>query len=206
MKAMFANGARGAMIMTAFSLGFTALMAGSYWLTADTVRKNEDATRTQLIAQTLPAGSYDNNLLADARPLTLDQSRQLGNDAVTSAYLAKQGGKTVAAVLEAVAPDGYAGKIKLLVAIASDGRTLGVRIVSHHETPGLGDYIDSAKTNWIFQFNGKSLSTPPVERWKVKKDGGAFDSNAGATISPRAVVKAVKNTLEFVQANPALLQ
>ncbi|MDR3409803.1 MAG: electron transport complex subunit RsxG [Formivibrio sp.] len=206
MKAMFANGARGAVILAAFSLGFTALMAGTYWLTAESVHKNEEAARTLLIAQTLPAGSYDNNLLASSIALTLEQSRRLGNDEVTQVYQAKQGGKTVAAVLEAVAPDGYAGKIKLLVAVGSDGRTLGVRVVSHKETPGLGDYIDAAKSDWILQFDGKSLSAPPADRWKVKKDGGAFDSNAGATISPRAMVKAVKNTLEFVQANPALFK
>lgn len=206
MKAMFANGARGAMILAAFSLGFTALMAGTYWLTAEAVHKNEEDARTRLIAQTLPAGSYDNNLLADSIALTLDQSRRLGNDEATTVYQAKQGGKTVAAVLEAIAPDGYAGKIKLLIAVGSDGRALGVRVVSHKETPGLGDYIDAAKSDWILQFDGKSLSTPLAERWKVKKDGGEFDSNAGATITPRAVVKAVKNTLEFVQANPALLK
>ncbi|SFN61411.1 electron transport complex protein RnfG [Formivibrio citricus] len=201
MKAMISNGVRGAGILAAFTVVFTALMAGAYSLTREIVLKNEEQARTQLIAQTLPAGSYDNNLLADTRLLSAEDSRRLGNDKPASIYLAKKGGKTVAAVLEAVAPDGYAGKIQLLVAVAANGNVLGVRVVTQQETPGLGDYIDAAKSNWIRQFEGKSLASPEVERWKVRKDGGVFDSNAGATISPRAVVGAVKRTLEYVVVN-----
>lgn len=201
MKAMISNGVRGAGILAVFSLAFTALMAGAYALTRDIVLKNEELARTQLIAQTLPAGSYNNNLLADTRLLSAEDSRRLGNDKPASIYLAKQDGKAVAAVFEVVAPDGYAGKIQLLVAVASSGSVQGVRVVAHQETPGLGDYIDAAKSNWIRQLEGKALGVPEAERWKVKKDGGVFDSNAGATISPRAVVGAVKRTLEYVAAN-----
>ena len=205
MKAMLSNGVRGAGILAAFSLVFTALMAGSYSLTQEIVQKNEELARSQLIAQTLPAGSYDNNLLADTRQLSQEDSRRLGSDKPASIYLAKKEGKAVAAVLEAVAPDGYAGKIQLLVAVTAAGEVLGVRVLSHQETPGLGDYIDAAKSNWIRQFEGKSLASTEIERWKVKKDGGVFDSNAGATISPRAVVGAVKRTLAYVAANRATI-
>ncbi len=205
MKAMFSNGVRGAGIMMAFSVGFTAFMAGAYGLTREIVLKNEEQARTQLIAQTLPAGSYDNDLLANTRKLSLSDSRRLGVDGNATVYLAKKGGQTVAAVLETVAPDGYAGKIQLLVAVKRTGAVQGVRVLAHQETPGLGDYIDAAKADWSHQFDGRSLSDPTLERWKVKKDGGAFDSNAGATISPRAVVGAVKRTLEYVAENRTVI-
>lgn len=205
MKAMFSNGVRGAGIMMAFSVGFTAMMAGVYGLTREIVLKNEEHARTQLIAQTLPAGTYDNDLLANTRKLSPADSRRLGVDGTATIYLAKRGGQTVAAVLETVAPDGYAGKIQLLVAVKRTGEVQGVRVLAHQETPGLGDYIDAAKSDWSHQFDGRSLSDPAVERWKVKKDGGAFDSNAGATISPRAVVGALKRTLEYVADNRTVI-
>lgn len=201
MKAMFSNGVRDASILAGFALFFTALMAGAYWLTRDTVVRNEMDARARLVAQVLPVGSFDNDLLADGRSLSAANSRQLGVDGIAHVYLAKKSGQVVAAVLETVAPDGYAGQIKLLVAVGRDGRVQGVRVVSHKETPGLGDYIDVAKSGWIHQFEGKSLQQPAAERWRVRKDGGGFDSNAGATISPRAVIRAVKGTLDFAQAN-----
>lgn len=201
MKAMFSNGARDAGILLVFTVAFTALMAGAYLLTRDTVQRNEAEARASQIRAVLPAGSFDNDLLADSRALPKADAVKLGAADSSHVYLAKKGGQTVAAVLEAVAPDGYAGQIKLLVAVARDGQALGVRVVAHKETPGLGDYIEAAKSDWIHQFDGKSLSAPPAERWKVKKDGGAFDSTAGATISPRAVVRAVKTTLEYVNEN-----
>lgn len=205
MKAMIKNGVRSAGILASFALFFTALMAGAYGLTRDTVLKNEADARAHQIANVLPAGSYDNDLIADSRVLPAADAKRLGNDDVAHVYLAKKGGQVVAAVLESIAPDGYAGQIKLLVAVAADGRTLGVRVVAHKETPGLGDYIDIAKSDWIRVFEGKSLSAPNANRWRVKKDGGEFDSNAGATISPRAVVRAVKNTLEYVSENQQAL-
>lgn len=201
MKAMFSNGVRDAGILAGFTLCFTAMMAGVYGLTRDTVLRNETEARSRLVAQVLPAGSYDNDLLTDSRELPQADSRRLGIDSGAHVYLAKKGGATIAAVLETTAPDGYAGAIKLLVAVGRDGSAQGVRVVTHKETPGLGDYIDVAKSNWIHQFDGKSLSQPSPERWKVRKDGGDFDANAGATISPRAVVRAVKGALEYAAEN-----
>ena len=201
MKAMLSNGARDAWVLAVFSLGFTALMAGAYWLTRDTVLRNEAESRAQMVAQALPAGSFDNDLLADSRPLSQADSYKLGMEDIAHVYLAKQGGQIKAAVVEAIAPDGYAGQIKLLVAVGRDGRTQGVRVVAHKETPGLGDYIDAAKSDWILQFEGKSLLQPLPERWKVKKDGGRFDSVAGATVTPRAVIKAVRKAAVYVAEN-----
>ena len=101
----------------------------------------------------------------------------------------------------AIAPDGYTGPITLLIAVRYDGDLAGVRVVTHRETPGLGDYIEIERTPWIRGFEGKSLDTPVAARWKVKKDGGDFDQVTGATITPRAVVKAVHQGLEFFATN-----
>ena len=205
MKTRLQNGLRGALTLLAFAVVFTAIMAGTYALTQDRVATNERDAKNALIAQVLPAGSFDNELLKDAIPQDAAALKQLNTEAGAQIYRGQQAGKTTAVVIETIAPDGYAGKIKLLVGIAADGRVLGVRVVAHKETPGLGDYIDIAKSDWITQFDGKSLSTPLSNQWKVKKDGGAFDATVGATISPRAVVKAVKNTLDYVAQNHATL-
>ena len=116
------------------------------------------------------------------------------------------GGRPSALVVEAVAPDGYAGKIRLLIAVAADGTLLGVRVTQHKETPGLGDYIEPRKDKnkqrpWITQFDGLSLATVAEQEWRVRKDGGRFDSVAGATITPRAVIRAVRKALQYVAEN-----
>jgi len=205
MKTMVQNGVRGALTLLVFAVIFTALMAGTYALTKDIVAENERKAKVALIAQVLPAGSFDNDILKDAISQDATALKQLNAEAGSQIFRAQKDGKTNAVVVETIAPDGYSGKIKLLVGVAADGRVLGVRVVAHKETPGLGDYIDAAKSAWIAQFEGKSLSVPRADEWKVKKDGGQFDYIAGATISPRAVVKAVKNTLDYVAAQHATL-
>ena len=120
-------------------------------------------------------------------------------------YRARLAGHPVAAIIESVAPDGYSGSIRLLVGVTPDGRLLGVRVLQHHETPGLGDAIEERRSDWIRSFEGRSLRDPPLARWKVRKDGGDFDQLTGATMTPRAVVAAVRNTMLFVQRQgPAL--
>ena len=204
MKTMFANGVRGAGTLFLFAVVFTALMAGTYQLTRKKVLFNEEKAKAALIAQVLPAKSFDNNLLKGAKLLSAEDGKAMGNDGDSKDYLAKKAGKTEAAVFEATAPDGYAGKIKLLVGVAKDGQVLGVRVVAHKETPGLGDYIDVAKSSWIEQFKGRELTPQNADFWKVKKDGGGFDYMAGATISPRSVTAAVKRVLEYVAKQPQL--
>ena len=142
----------------------------------------------KLIDEVLPRGSYDNDLLKDA--LQLPASAALGQDEASTAYRARQrGNQPSALVLEAVAPDGYAARIRLLIAFAADGAVLGVRVTQHKETPGLGDYIEPKKDKnkqrpWITQFDGLNPTTIDAREWKVKKDGGRFDSVAGATVTP----------------------
>ena len=138
---------------------------------------------------------HDNDLLADT--LTLRDPELLGTTEAVTAYRARLHGQPVAVVLEPVAPDGYSGAIRLLIAVAPDGTVLGVRTVSHHETPGLGDFIDTRKSDWMQRFTGKSLGNPAAARWRVRKDSGDFDQYTGATITSRAVVGTVDRTLQF---------
>lgn len=192
-----------ALTLLVFSVVGAGLLSGAYTLTRPTIEVSEQAEKLALVAQTLPAGSFDNDLIRDARTLPADAL--LGLKRPGQAYVARQQGVANAVVLEAVAPDGYAGEIRLLIGIQADGRVAGVRVTSHRETPGLGDYIDIARSTWINQFTGKNLTMPADTAWKVRKDGGAFDYLAGATITPRAVIKAVNKALHYFQAHQSVL-
>ena len=115
----------------------------------------------------------------------------------TQVYLAKKHQQLTAVCFKFVAPDGYAGPISLVMGVDRNGEILGVRVIAHVETPGLGDKIEITKTKWVLGFNGKSLDNLVLEQWAVKKDGGVFDQFAGATITPRKVVQAIRRGLEF---------
>lgn len=193
-----------ASVVTALNLLFfaligTALLAITYQLTHAPIAQSEEQEKLKLVTQIVPAGSYDNDIIRDSTELAPDPL--LGNDDASVAYLGRLRGHPSIAVLQVIAPDGYSGKISLIISIRSDGsnegKIEGVRVVSHRETPGLGDYIEIAKSRWITGFNGKSLDDPGDGGWKVRKDGGSFDYMAGATITPRAVVKAVHKALQY---------
>jgi Na+-translocating ferredoxin:NAD+ oxidoreductase subunit G len=194
---------RTALALLVFSVIGASLLSGTFGLTAPSIERSELAAKLKLIAQTLPAGGYDNNPVTDARSLPADP--RLGLKRPATAYLAYQGATPVGIALEVIAPDGYSGEIKLLVGVRADGRLSGVRVTGHRETPGLADYIEIGKSPWIGQFTDKSLASPTPDRWKVRKDGGSFDSMAGATITPRAIVKAVARALDYFEANKAAL-
>lgn len=174
------------------------LVAWVHSQTGARIAANERAVLQSALEELVPAGSFDNDPLTDTMAVEdalLDPRRPV------TVYRARRRGRPVAAVLSPVAPDGYNGTIKLLVAVRADGVLTGVRVVDHRETPGLGDPIDLDKSNWVVGFKGRSLDNPPAARWKVKKDGGDFDQFAGATVTPRAVVKAVKQSLAFYAQN-----
>ena len=195
---------RTAVILFAFVIVFTAVLAGVYLATRPAIVASAAAEKLKLIGEVLPRDAYDNALLQDT--VQLPPTRELGLDDTTPVYRARKAGEPVALVLETIAPDGYAGRIRLLIAVRADGRLSGVRVIEHKETPGLGDYIEPKKDKnkarpWITQFNGQSLATIPDRDWRVRKDGGKFDANAGATITPRAVVKAVNKALKFLEIN-----
>jgi electron transport complex protein RnfG len=195
----FRHSAKLAMVLAAFALVGTSLLALTFDATKDNIAASEKRAKLALIAQILPPELYDNDIISDAA--SLPPQAELGTLEATVAYRAIKDGKPSAVVLEAIAPDGYSGKIKLLIAIKASGEVSGVRVVSHKETPGLGDYIEIAKSQWIKVFDDTSLEKYPSKDWKVKKDGGQFDSVAGATITPRAVVKAVHKALGYYSAN-----
>lgn len=152
----------------------------------------------------VPADLYDNNLLTDT--MTLPSAEANIGAAETVVYLAKKAGAVTAVCFKLIAPDGYAGPISLVMGInTSNGEVLGVRVIAHVETPGLGDKIELSKSNWVLGFNGKSPDNLSAAQWAVKKDGGVFDQFAGATITPRKVVQAIKRSMDFYQANRAKL-
>ena len=188
-----------AMVMIAFTIAGTLSLAVIHQTTEAPISKAEAAVRMALFAQILVPELHDNELLQDE--IKLPAGGDLGNRDETSIYRARLKGKPSAVILEATAPDGYSGDIKLLVAIKADGEIAGVRVLAHKETPGLGDYIDIAHSEWIKQFDGQSLVKRNDEAWFVKKDGGQFDFTTGATITPRAVVKAVHKVLKFYSKN-----
>jgi electron transport complex protein RnfG len=151
----------------------------------------------QSLAQVLP-GQYDNDLLQDTVMVATP-------DGEVTVYRARHAGQVEAVVFQTVG-HGYAGAIVCVMGVSREGELLGVRVLKHKETPGLGDKIEPAKSPWIFAFDGKSLGAPPVDKWAVKKDGGVFDQFSGATITPRGVVRAVKNGLElFAREKPRML-
>ena len=166
--------------------------------TASRIADNEQAALLQNLETLVPADRFDNNPATDAITVI---APILGDTQPVTVYRTRKSGDPVAAVLATTAPDGYGGPIRLLTAIDSNGAVLGARALSHHETPGLGDFIEAGKSNWIFEFEGRSLANTDESAWRVKRDGGAFDQFAGATVTPRAVVKAVYRALVFFQRN-----
>ena len=189
-----------ASIITALNLLFfaligTALLALTYQLTHDPIMRSEEAEKLKLVTQIVSPEMYDNDIIKDTGEIGAD--KLLGNDEATVVYRGRLKGQPSIAVMQVIAPDGYSGKISLIIAVNSDGKIGGVRVISHKETPGLGDYIEIARNKWITLFNGTSLENPKDNDWKVKKDGGQFDYMAGATITPRAVVKAVHKALQY---------
>ena len=191
---------RTAAIMLGFTVVFTALMASAYEATRPAIQVSLQEAQMRLIDEVLPPRSYDNSLLDDV--VQLGPTPALGLDDGGRVWRARKAGAPAALVLEAAATDGYAGRIGVVVAVDAGGVVAGVRVVSHKETPGLGDYIDPKKDRnkaspWIGQFAGVSWREVDAARWTVKKDGGVFDHRTGATISARAVSRIVGRTVAF---------
>jgi Na+-translocating ferredoxin:NAD+ oxidoreductase subunit G len=202
-ETIFKHASKTAITLIAFALVFTALLAYVFNITKAPIEKSEAEARMALFRQIVPENMHDNDILKDQ--VSIAPNDLLGNKQATIANRARINNASAAVILEAIAHDGYSGDIKLLIAIKYDGTISGVRILSHKETPGLGDYIDIAKGNWIKLFDGESLTKTSDKNWNVKKDNGTFDYMAGATITPRAVVKAVHKALQYFEANKQTL-
>lgn len=192
------------MLFTAVLLGIfavvgTGLVAYTFDSTEERIAVNEREALLSSLHSIVPPALHDNDLPSDT--ITVVSKELLGTDKPVTVYRARKNGNPVAAILTPIAPDGYSGPIKLLVAIGYQGNIMGVRVISHRETPGLGDAIDSDKSDWVEDFRGHSLDNPGELGWHVKRDGGDFDQFTGATITPRAVVKAVYNSLQYFKTH-----
>jgi electron transport complex protein RnfG len=187
-------------VMIGFTIIGTAILAYTFSTTRAPIAKSEAEARMALFRQILPESMHDNDLLKDVKKIPA--GGELGNRDETDAVRARLNGQPSAVILETTAPDGYSGDIKMLIALKADGEIIGVRVLAHKETPGLGDYIDIGHSDWIKKnFDSQSLAKTPDDAWKVKKDGGTFEYMTGATITPRAVVKAVHKTLQYFGAH-----
>jgi electron transport complex protein RnfG len=183
-----------AMLLGGFSTLATALIVAGNLATRDAIQERQKEDLLASLSQVLPPEHYDNDLLDSTLQMTNARGKPL------TVYRGTEGMQVKALAWE-VSGQGYAGEIRLILGMDAKGEILGVRVLSHAETPGLGDKIEVQRDDWILEFNGLSLQNPPAEEWKVDKDGGRFDSFSGATITPRAVVHAIKSGLDFFQEN-----
>ncbi len=190
---------RNGLILAIFAAVCVGLIAVTYYITRDTIAGEMEAALARTLNQLVAQEEYNNDVYHDCT-LIADAS-DLGSDKPLKAYRMRQDGQPVAVVMESIAPNGYSGKIAMVVGIYKDGTVAGVRVTDHKETPGLGDKVDAKKSDWILNFAGKSLSNPQIEGWAVSKDGGQFDAFTGATITPRAVIQQVAKTLVFFEKN-----
>ncbi|WP_421870262.1 electron transport complex subunit RsxG [Motiliproteus sp.] len=192
----------------ALALGlFAVLTAGAIALTQSATREaiadNREQARAKALFQIVPTTAHDNDLVRDR--YTLNRTQRLGYQGPVEVYRARTDGQIHTVILPAIAPDGYTGNIDLIVGVKRDGSVAGVRILRHQETPGLGDKVDVKKSDWVLSFNDQRLNGEDDPDWAVKKDGGRFDQFTGATITPRAVVGAVKQAVLTFEANRAAL-
>ena len=188
---------RNSVILGVFAIFTVGLIAFIQQATSVRIAAEQQRMQIRALNEILPDDQHDNDLLQDSFSIT-DQAL-LRLPTPSTAWRARQQGKVTAVILPVVTLDGYSGRIDLLVGIRANGELAGVRITNHRETPGLGDKFEVAKGNWIFSFDGKSLSMPVPQGWAVRKDGGVFDQFVGATITPRAVVQAVRDALVYFQ-------
>lgn len=189
--------------MTLFGLIFSAFLGYFFETTSPIIQKSEAEAKRKLLLELVSNEVYDNDIEKDF--IEIESNILLKNKKPTQLYLVKNNNMNKAVILEVRAPDGYSGDIFLLVAINKNAEIINTRVIKHQETPGLGDYIDKEKTNWIDIFQSKSFKTTHEKKWAVKKDQGEFDYMTGATITPRAVIKALYNALKYFEENKKML-
>jgi len=156
------------------------------------------------LLEIFPPDTHDNDIVDDVFEVAAETAL-LGIRETRQGYRVRQGNKVIGVILPATARDGYSGDIRALVGVRNDGSVAGVRVVAHRETPGLGDKVDLRKSDWILDFNERSLSNPVIAGWNVEKEGGVFDQFTGATVTPRAVILATRRALEYATLNAATL-
>lgn len=190
---------RRAAVIVALTIAIGCALSAVHQATQERIHRNQQSWILTRLDALVPPAAHDNDMLADSILVTAPDL--LGTDQPVAVYRARHQGEPVAAILHTIAPDGYRGPIDLLVAIAADGSLLGVQVIRHNETPGLGDAFEHDDGTWLGAFRGKSLNEPAQRHWLVRADGGKFDAFTGATITPRAIVKSVRQALEYFRAN-----
>ena len=190
---------RGGITLAAIAAVCTTLVAATYAITADRIAANEQSWLEQNLQPVLAGLTFDGSV-GESR-LTIAAPHGLPGSDHATVYRVHSGQSPVAALYVVSARDGYSGPIRLLVGVGVDGRIAGVHVLAHRETPGLGDLVETSKSGWVRQFAGRSLGDPAVEDWRIERDGGAFDQLTGASVTPRAIVKAVRQTLEYHAAH-----
>ncbi len=190
-------------ILALFALLASVLLGVTNYSTEGTIQQRLAEDLKKSLEEVVPAALHDNDMLKDTLNIP-SAEYNIGTDQ-TTVYLAKKSGKIAAVCFRFTAPDGYSGAINMIMGIDRDGNILGVRVLNHKETPGLGDKIEVAKSDWILKFAGRSLNNLTPAQWAVKKDGGEFDQFAGATITPRKSVQAIYRGLQLFKAHQAQL-
>ena len=190
-------------VLAGFALIASVLLGVTNCSTESTIQYRLDEDLANSLAEVVPANLHDNDLLQDTVALPSANYNLGGKE--TRVYLAKKSGQVTAVCFKLTAPDGYSGAINMVMGIDRDGNILGVRVLSHKETPGLGDKIEVSKSDWILNFVGRSLDNLRDSQWAVKKDGGEFDQFAGATITPRKTVQAIHRGLQLFKAHQTQL-
>ena len=188
-----------AIILSLFAIAGTFFVSYTFDNTIDRINENRRLALLKSIHVLIPPSAHDNDIFTDI--ITVKNKSLLGSNKAINVYRARKNNKNIAVIINSIAPDGYSGNIELLVAINYDGELAGVRVSHHKETPGLGDAIEESRSDWITKFKNLSLNKPDKKGWAVKRDGGEFDQFTGATITPRAIVKAVHKTLLYYKTH-----
>jgi len=200
---IFRNMIISALVLALFAIAGTFFVSFTFDNTIDRINENKRLALLKAFHVLLPSSAHDNDIFTDI--IQVESKTLLNKEKAVNVYRARKQNQPVAVIINSVAHDGYNGNIELLVAINYNGSLAGVRVVDHKETPGLGDAIEENRSDWITRFKGHSLTNPEKKGWAVKRDGGEFDQFTGATITPRAIVKTVYNTLRYYKKHRDIL-
>lgn len=194
-----------ALALALFALITALVLSSVNNLTADRIANAERLVAQKALLEIVPPDRHDNDLLMDTRPIPEQFWPLLGLDQSADIYIARSNGIPIAAIIPSISRDGYSGDIAMIVGVNVDGSIAGARVVDHRETPGLGDKIELRKSQWILDFDGRSLKNTATSAWAVKKNGGEFDQFTGATITPRAVINQLVSTLNYFEQDKSRL-
>ncbi|MBT4928870.1 MAG: electron transport complex subunit RsxG [Cellvibrionales bacterium] len=196
---IFQSMGKNSLLLALFALITALILASTDRVTEDRIAESERLAAQKALFEIVPLALHNNDLLVDLQPIPEQYWLALGLDNGGDVHIARLDDQPVAAIVPSITTDGYSGDIAMIVGINFDGTVAGVRVVDHKETPGLGDKVELRKSDWILSFNGKSLNNPEISKWNVKKDRGDFDQFTGATITPKAVIHQIAETLEYFE-------